>query len=103
VVPVILRHLTLTSIQSSESLPASTAGATAKKLAGHGIVREVQMSDGTIVIVHETIFNYMAAMMIPFDLNLPHQKSPPRTGYSIFQTLQAGTKRLLAPLNIRCI
>jgi protein SCO1 len=62
----VLCLLTCLSVQSGNSQPAATAEVVAREFAARGVVRETRPDAGTIVIAHEAISNYMAAMTMPF-------------------------------------
>lgn len=53
---------------SSSSNPDATGP---RVFAAHGIVEEIRPTDKTIVIKHEAVANYMAAMTMPFKVKAP--------------------------------
>jgi protein SCO1 len=51
---------------AEHSLPADTTGTNARTFAAKGVVEELKPDGWTVVIQHEAISNYMAAMTMPF-------------------------------------
>jgi Cu/Ag efflux protein CusF len=64
--PFILWLLSLCHVQSAGPLPAPPVDVPARSFAARGIVCETRPADAIIVIRHEAISNYMAAMTMPF-------------------------------------
>src|SRR5580658_485808 len=70
---VLLALLILCSIKSQEVLLAQTpvTGITARIFTARGLILEIKPDDSQIVIRHEAIAGYMAAMTMPFPVKNP--------------------------------
>jgi len=62
------------------SLPANAGGATARTFAARGTVLELKSDVRTLVIRHEAISNYMAAMTMPFKVRDQNELAGLRAG-----------------------
>jgi len=76
--------LTLSGAKSAGSLPLSDPEATnARSFTAKGTVMELRPDDRTVVIRHEAISNYMAAMTMPFKAKFPEALAGLRRGDEI--------------------
>src|SRR5947207_12142450 len=66
---------------AAESLTSSNPGeANLRTFAGRGVVKQLKADDGTILLNHEAISNYMDAMTMPFKVKEPKELTDLRPG-----------------------
>jgi protein SCO1/2 len=65
------------------SLPSDTTETNAQIFAAKGVVEELKPDSRTVVIRHEAISNYMAAMAMPFKVKAPGELAGVRAGDEI--------------------
>jgi len=76
--------LVLTGAEAAESSSSSEANQTGERLfAAKGVILEVKLEDKSVVIRHEAISNFMAAMTMPFNVKEPEELAGLRSGDSV--------------------
>jgi protein SCO1/2 len=66
---------------AAESLTSSNPGeATLRSFTARGVVKQLKADDGTILLSHEAISNYMDAMTMPFKVKEPKELTDLRPG-----------------------
>jgi protein SCO1 len=89
VLPFVLWLLTACNAKSAEPLRASGgAAANLQSFTAKGTVKELKPDGQTVVIRHEAISNYMAAMTMPFKVKDPEELTGLRKGDEIAFRLQ---------------
>src|ERR1035438_813037 len=84
ILPFSLLLLTLSVAKSAGSLPLASGEATnARSFTAKGTVMELKPDGRTVVIRHEAISNYMAAMTMPFKVKDPKELAGLRRGDEI--------------------
>jgi protein SCO1 len=68
---------------SEYSLPSGTSGTNARTFAAKGVVEKLEPESQTVVIRHEAISNYMAAMTMPFRVKEQKQLAGVQAGDEI--------------------
>ena len=79
---------------AAESLTSSNPGeANLRSFAARGVVKQLKADDGTILLNHEAISNYMDAMTMPFKVKEPKELTDLRPGDQVsFRLSVTGTE-----------
>jgi protein SCO1 len=75
--------ISLSAIATESSLPANSIGTNVRTFAVKGVVEELKPDGRTVVIQHEAISNYMAAMTMPFKVRDQNELAGIRAGDEI--------------------
>src|SRR5580698_5276843 len=84
--PALIACVLLVSLKARPDEPNSSGSTNEPKVrtfAGHGVVEELKLDELVVVIRHEAISNYMAAMTMPFKVKTPALLAAVRTGDEI--------------------
>jgi|ERR1035438_7740274 protein SCO1/2 len=85
--------ISLNATAAESPLPANSIGTNVRTFAAKGVVEELKPDGRTVVIRHEAISNYMAAMTMPFKVKGQNELAGVRAGDEVlFQLHVTGTE-----------